>query len=343
MSFVADLFQKNFDLQHKNSLAVPSRCSWFTEIHKESDLHEVASFADKEATPLVFLGSGTNVLLAEQLEAVVAQIKIPGKRILEVSGDTAGVEVSAGENWHQFTSWCLRQKLYGLENLALIPGTCGAAPIQNIGAYGVELSDFIEAVKVFDIDTRTFRSLTVPECELQYRDSVFKHALQGKVVIVSMCLTLKTSPTLNLGYPALAEYIESNELDETPENIFKAVCAIRTAKLPDPERIPNVGSFFKNPVVKSEAIITLQMKHPTMPSYPLSDGHCKIPAAWLIEKAGWKGVQKDGVGVHEKQALVLTNAGRAPVSRVLQLANQIQSDVRAMFNVELELEPRRIV
>ncbi|MCL4145878.1 UNVERIFIED_CONTAM: hypothetical protein GTU68_001641, partial [Idotea baltica] len=278
-------FQQNFDLQQKNSLAVPSRCSWFAEIHSESDLEQAAIFADNASMPLVALGSGTNVLLAENVEAVVAEIKTSGKSILETTGDVVQVEVSAGENWHQFTEWCLQHQLYGLENLALIPGTCGAAPIQNIGAYGVELSEFIESVKLFDIEKRAYRRLSAEECELQYRDSVFKHALLGKVVIVSVRLALSATPKPNMGYPALAEYLKSKGLEQSPENIYQAVCAIRTAKLPDPEEIPNVGSFFKNPIVEAELKSTILSAYPEMPSYGTADGSVQNRLL-LIETAG---------------------------------------------------------
>ena len=341
LSFVPD-----FDLQSKNSLAVPSRCRWFASVSTPEHLSEASAFARQQGLPLVVIGSGTNVLMAEQIEAVIVQMSIMGKRIISrqncLQSATRQVEVSAGENWHRFVFWCLQQKLYGIENLALIPGTCGAAPIQNIGAYGTELDQFVDSVEVFDLDLQKFRRLSKKECEFGYRDSVFKRGLSERLIVVSLRLTLSVTPEVNLSYPALSDHMDSLDLEPTPEAVFEAVCAIRRTKLPDPKDIPNVGSFFKNPVIPVDQLNQLLANHPLMPNYAQKDHTAKIPAAWLIDQAGWKGHRDNGVGVHDKQALVLVNPGAKPIAEVLSMAIKIQHDVHAKFGIKLDFEPRQI-
>ena len=339
---MTETFRPDYDLQSKNSLAVSSKCRWFVSVKDEQQLFSAVVFARENRLPLVVLGSGTNVVLADYLDALVAEIRIPGKYVISRDAESAMVEVGGGENWHQFVIWCLEQKLYGLENLALIPGTCGAAPIQNIGAYGVELSELLDSVEVFDIGEQKLKRFSRAECELSYRDSIFKNELQNRVVVVSIRLRLRCIQKSNLGYPALTDYLELNQLESTPNNVFDAVCAIRRSKLPDPDEIPNAGSFFKNPIIPQAHADRLRKQYSDMPGFPLVEGKEKIPAAWLIDKAGWKGSEHRGVGVHDKQALVLINPGRRNAKDILELADKISADVLTKFGVQLELEPRVI-
>ena len=343
-------FQPNFDLRTKNSLSVPSICRWYAVISNRDQLPEAVKFSQEQGLPLVVLGSGTNVLLAERIEAIVIQISILGMHKVDPdldaiigSGNHAKtVEVAAGENWHQFVRWSLDQQLYGLENLALIPGTCGAAPIQNIGAYGVEFDQFVESVEVFDLQQQSFRQLSKQACEFGYRDSIFKRGLVDKAVVVSFKLTLSNRPEVNLSYPVLVDYLASHGLEPSPENIFDAVCAIRSSKLPDPKKVPNVGSFFKNPLIDHHQRDQLLASYPDMPTFGQSNNMTKLPAAWLIDQAGWKGYLENGVGVHDKQALVLVNPGARPISEILDVAGRIQNDISAKFGIDLKFEPRQI-
>lgn len=332
-------FQSDVDLQTKNSFAVPSHCKWFLSVTDKHQLVNALRFARDKALPLHVLGGGTNVLLAEYLDALVARIEITGKRFLSSRADSAMVEVSAGENWHQFVCWTLEQGWYGLENLALIPGTCGAAPIQNIGAYGVELSEFLHSVEIYDTLDQQFKILSAAECELEYRDSIFKKDLKNRAVVVSLRLNLNTKFKPDLSYPALSNYLDERNLPASSKNLFDAVVKIRQRKLPDPNQIPNAGSFFKNPVVDASVTRELASEYPDMPRYRLSEDEDKIPAAWLIDQAGFKGWQSKGVGVHTEQALVLVNPGRKGSTELMRLAEKIQIKIRDKFGIQLEFEP----
>lgn len=339
---MTDLFCSNFDLQTKNSLAVPSVCRWFTSV---TDIHEIAAamaFSREQRLSLAVLGSGTNVVLAEFIDAVVLQIALMGKSLIHKDDHSVVIEVGAGEDWHELVRWCLEQSFFGIENLALIPGTCGAAPIQNIGAYGVELSDVLESVEIFDIAEQQCRWLSAAECELGYRDSVFKHDLENQAIVVSIRLRLSLDEKPNLSYPALVDYLADHKMEPSPQTIFEAVCAIRRSKLPAPAEIPNAGSFFKNPVVDLDKLRVLSQKHPAIPFYELPDEQVKIPAAWFVDQAGFKGRRKSGVGMHDKQALVLVNPGRKPSSDILSFAERVSSKVYSAFGVKLEIEPRVI-
>lgn len=339
---MTESFLANFDLQAKNALAVPSSCRWFKLVTETSQLSEAVAFARDQALPLSVLGSGTNVVLGESINAVVLQIALKGRSVVHKDIRTVIIEAGAGEDWHELVSWSLEQSFYGLENLALIPGTCGAAPIQNIGAYGVELGDLLDSVEIFDLAEQKTKRLNADECELEYRDSIFKHDLDKRAIVISVRLRLNLQARPNLSYPALADYLKENEISPTPENVFEAVCAIRRSKLPDPVEIPNVGSFFKNPTLPFEDLSELLIHHPGMPYYELPNNQVKIPAAWFVDQAGFKGWQKNGVGIHDKQALVLVNPGKKSCTDVLNLAEQVSAKIYAIFGVELELEPRLI-
>jgi UDP-N-acetylmuramate dehydrogenase len=251
------------------------------------------------------------------------------------------LRVAAGEQWHQLVQWSLRHGLYGLENLALIPGTVGAAPIQNIGAYGVELAPLVQRVDCVAIDGARTQSLAATECRFGYRDSVFKHELQDQLVITHVTLDLSRRPDVHAAYPVLAQALAERGVDQpTPQAVFEAVVDIRRSKLPDPALVPNAGSFFKNPVLPVQQAQALAAIFPGLPQYPQPDGRVKLPAAWLIDYCGWKGYRAEGLGIHPEHALVIVNYGNNRGAQLLALAAAVARSVLDTFGVALEIEPR---
>jgi UDP-N-acetylmuramate dehydrogenase len=332
----------NHNLQALNTLAVPACAEHFCAVHSLAELCDALKWAHQQRHPVTILGGGSNVILAPLISGLVIHIQLFGKSIT-LEGDDVLLRVSAGENWHQLVAWSLDQGFYGLENLALIPGTMGAAPVQNIGAYGVEISRLVAAVDTVSRRDFSAKTLLNQACEFAYRESVFKTKLRNQVVITSVTLRLSKVPKLETSYPALRDLLPTNP---TPEQIFKAVCQIRRAKLPDPQTTPNCGSFFKNPIVSLSNFEKIQAKFPQVPAYSTPDlagePQRKLAAAWLIDAAGWKGYSRQGVGVHHQQALVLTNTQGHAADNLLQLAQQIQQSVLNQFGVTLELEPEQI-
>lgn len=290
--------------------------------------------------PVVVLGEGSNVVLMGDLDALVLRYLGKGRHVMGDDGRHVRLRVAGGESWHALTSWTLEQGYYGLENLALIPGTVGAAPIQNIGAYGVELSQFVDRVQFMDIDTRQLHELTAHECQFGYRDSVFKHRLRDRCVITAVDMTLRRSDRPDTHYTALSDYLAARGRDITAVEVHRAVVALRSARLPDPSREPNAGSFFKNPIVSTQQAQVLQHDNPGMPLFKSPEGAVKIPAGWLIEACGWKGYSEGGVGVHPGHALVLVNQGCNAGAAVIDLAARIQASVRQRFGCDLDIEPR---
>lgn len=290
--------------------------------------------------PVVVLGEGSNVVLAGDLDALVLRYRGMGRAVTGGDKTHVRLRVAGGENWHALTVWALAQGYYGLENLALIPGTVGAAPIQNIGAYGVELSEFVDAVQVMEIDGGQMHQLSAAECEFGYRDSVFKGRWRDRCVITAVDMTLRRCDCPNIRYSALADYLAANARAVSAREVHRAVVELRRSRLPDPVVVPNAGSFFKNPVIPLAQMRALLREYPAMPSFDLGDGRVKIPAGWLIESCGWKGYAAAGVGVHPGHALVLINRGCDSGAAILDLARRIQASVRERFGCDLEIEPR---
>lgn len=342
--------QQQVSLLKYNTLALPSTAEYFCKISSKLELCEALSWAKKKQLSITLLGGGSNVVLASDLAGLVIHIAISGVELLtekkltqaeKVSTQTDRiVRVGAGENWHQLVLYTLGQGWYGLENLSLIPGLVGAAPIQNIGAYGVELSDYFYSLEAIELSSGEVISMTLDDCQFGYRDSFFKRDGRDQYAITAVNLRLSTEANLCLEYPALKQFMEANiQSDPTPKQVSEAVCAIRRSKLPDPSEIANVGSFFKNPVLSVEQATELQKQYPQLVTYAQGDGRIKVAAGWLVEQAGWKGYQRSGVGVHDKQALVLVNdqgTGKA----LLSLAQDIQESVEQKFGATLEIEPR---
>jgi len=302
---------------------------------------ELIRWASAEGLKVLPWGEGSNIVLCGDVDALVMTPANQGRVILERSGQRVLIEVAAGENWHELVQWSLAHGFYGLENLALIPGSVGAAPVQNIGAYGVELSRFLVAINVLDCKTGEPAQLPAADCELSYRDSIFKHQEQDRLLITSVVLELSTVAAVNIGYPALADALGELELKAmTPQEVFKAVVRLRQSKLPDPVKTPNVGSFFKNPVVDRGKASSLVEKVSTLPIYPVNDYKTKLPAAFLIEHCGFKGRALGQVAVHDKHALVMVNRGAKDGEQFLALARKIRQAVAKKFGVALEIEPR---
>ncbi|MFT3930726.1 MAG: UDP-N-acetylmuramate dehydrogenase [Spongiibacteraceae bacterium] len=333
---------EHIDLTEFNTLALPAKARYFARAETIADIHAAIDWAQQKKLPLLPLGGGSNVVLRDEFNGLVLQIALQGKT-LDRHADYVDVHVAAGESWHELVQWTLHQQAYGLENLTLIPGTAGAAPIQNIGAYGVELSQFLHAVRGIKIDDNREVEFTAAQCELGYRDSIFKRALHEQFIVTGIVLRLRNEFVPVIDYPALREQLlgrdQLSEIDAVDAlQVERAVRAIRQSKLPDPAQWPNAGSFFKNPVVSVAQFAELQKKYPAIPHFSSSNG-VKIPAAWLIDQCGWKGRRLDSVGVHSQQALVLIHYGGGDAAALLALAEQIRRDVHQQFAIELEMEP----
>ena len=329
------------NLQGLNTLGLTCQASRVAELVDLNQLPAVSQIAQQGERWLV-LGGASNVVLPAQLEQPVLRVALKGIRLIADHEDALIVEAGAGENWHEFVLHCLNQGWPGLENLALIPGTVGAAPVQNIGAYGVELDTRIESVCAWHIGEGRFVTLTGQACGFAYRDSLFKRSALGTWVIVSVRFRLPKPWIATTHYPDLAKHA----LLATPSpeavtafSVFEAVCQIRQAKLPDPKVLGNAGSFFKNPVVSAERFEALRRAFPAIVAYPQSDGQVKLAAAWLIDQAGWKGKRRGPAGVHERQALVLINEGNATAGDILDLAAEVIASVQHRYGVQLEIEP----
>lgn len=336
----AGLWQSNVDLSALCSFAVPARARYFVALEQEDELPAVLEKANDQDLPVLILGGGSNVLLTDDFPGLVIKIDLKGISVRTdgSSSDHVLLTAAAGENWHALVEYCLKNNLSGIENLAMIPGCVGAAPVQNIGAYGVELSDSLLNVRYFDLQFQQVIQLSKDECQLAYRDSIFKNSLRGKAVILSVCLRLSKTPMLKIEYPALQQALRDNP-EPTARDVFNAVCDVRRSKLPDPAVLGNAGSFFRNPVISSEQYRALLLKWPALPCYATDAADkVKLPAAWLIEQAGWKGKRQGDAGVHEQQALVLVNHGHASGSQILQLAKAIARSVKQQFGISLEPE-----
>jgi UDP-N-acetylmuramate dehydrogenase len=328
------------DLSRRNSFRVPARAQWLIEVSDAGSLADVFALGAVRRTPQLVLGEGSNVLLTQDWPGVVLSPVARGIRILEDFGDAALVRVEAGENWNEFVHWSLGRGFAGLENLILIPGSVGAAPIQNIGAYGVEVREFIAAVEAFDRRGGKLVRLANADCGFGYRDSVFKRE-PDRYLVWAVEFRLPRRRDLRLDYAGVREELAAMNIDAPGHAaVADAVMRLRLRKLPNPAEIGNAGSFFKNPVVPAAQADDLQRAHPALPSWPVVDGQRKLSAAWLVEAAGFKGAREGDAGVSERHALVLVNHGAATGEQIRTLAQRIMDGVHARFGVRLEPEPR---
>ncbi len=332
--------EPDVSLKSLNTFGLPAVAGRLVRITSDADVRRVVDHPDLGRAPKFVLGGGSNVILTRDMPELVLKIEVMGRRLVEERADAWIVEIGAGERWHDAVAWTLDQGWPGLENMALIPGTVGAAPVQNIGAYGLELQDRFESLDTVDLLTGRTVTLDAWQCRFGYRDSIFKGALAGKSVITRVRLRLPKPWQPILGYLDLERKMaETGCTAPDARTIFEWVCQIRRAKLPDPAHIGNVGSFFKNPVVTPEQCRDIIARDPHVVHYPMEDGHFKLAAGWLIDACGWKGKTIGHAGVYEKQALVLVNRGGAIGSEVQTLARAIQESVYGRFGIRLEPEP----
>jgi UDP-N-acetylmuramate dehydrogenase len=330
--------RKDYPLKAHNTFAIDSIADTFITINSVADLIEAVTQLDDESC--LVLGGGSNLLFdQERIENPVFWVNIKGIEELEAKGGHVIIKAMAGENWHDFVLWCLQRDYGGLENLSLIPGSVGAAPVQNIGAYGVEVKDTLHQVEALNLNDGMIQHFSLDECELAYRDSIFKGSQRGQWVILSVSFRLtRHEHQLKLGYGAIRETLQAAGIDNPMiQDVSNTVIQIRQEKLPDPKIVPNAGSFFKNPVVNAEIFKDLKHRHPGIPGFELPDGKVKIPAGWLIDQCGWKGRREGNCGVHQQHALVLVNYGNATGADILHLADRIEESV--MHSFELSLTP----
>ena len=344
--------EKNVPLQPYNTFGIAAKAHALVRVHSDADLLAVLADPQLATLPRQVLGGGSNIVLTGDVKALVLKIEVPGMRLASETDKHWVIEAGAGEDWHALVAWTLEQGYPGLENMALIPGTVGASPVQNIGAYGVELQDRFDSLDAMDLFTGELFSLNAAQCGFSYRDSVFKHAsggseglgLAGRAVILRVRFALPKRWKPELGYLDLArKMIETGNHSPDARQIFDWVCAIRRAKLPDPQLIGNAGSFFKNPTVTPEQCADIIARDPKVVHYPMPDGSIKLAAGWLIDACGWKGKTVGHAGVYEKQALVLVNRGGrdnpCTGGEVMTLAKAIQTSVYERFGILLEPEP----
>ena len=328
---------ENFPLKPYNTFSIDAKTRFFNAFSSADELEENVMIYSEY--PIFILGGGSNILFTHDYDGCVLKNEVKGIEIQHEDVEHVYVKVGAGENWHQFVLHCLEHHWAGVENLSLIPGNMGAAPIQNIGAYGVELDDVFWNLEAFHLKERTIHTFTRADCEFGYRDSVFKNRYKDEFAILSVTLQLRKKPIFHTSYGAITEELEKMGVKEVSiKAVSQAVINIRSSKLPDPKTIPNAGSFFKNPEVPVEKYEELKTKFPEIVAYPLAKGTVKLAAAWMIEQGGWKGFRKGDAGCHAKQALVLVNYGNAKGEEIYDLSEKILLSVNEKFGVILERE-----
>ena len=328
----------NASLKPFNTFGIDAKAASYCDINSIEALNTILE--KQHSNPLFILGGGSNMLLTKDIEALVLHINLKGIEVVSTSENAVIVKAMAGENWHNFVLWCLQHNYGGIENLSLIPGNIGTAPIQNIGAYGVELKDVFVSCEAINIKDQSVKTFLKSDCNFGYRESIFKQDIKGEYIITSVNLELTTvNHQLHTDYGVIRNELDTQSITQpTIQDISNAVIAIRQSKLPDPKEIGNSGSFFKNPIITAEEFTELEQNFPEVPSYKISETAIKIPAGWLIEKAGFKGKRFKEYGVHDKQALVLVNYGNATGKEIFELAQLIQKTVKRLFNISIETE-----
>ena len=331
--------QENADLSQLNSFGFASKAQYLINVHSDDELVEAVCFAEQHDLPLLVIGGGSNLILSDYLPGVVVRLQSAGYRKVSEDDVSVLVEAEAGENWHQLVEQFVGEGWSGLENLALIPGTVGAAPVQNIGAYGVEIKDRFESLTAYDRREKVFVDLAASDCQFGYRNSVFKSTSPGRYIITRVRFRLAKNFVPAMSYGALMQQLAGDEV--TARSVFDAVVAVRQSKLPDPLELGNAGSFFENPVIPQAQYDALKVHCPDVVAYQDRPGFMKVAAGWLIDQAGWKGYRAGAVGVYDKQALVLVNYGGGCAAEIMALAGAIQRSVVERYGVELVPEPRR--
>lgn len=331
--------KENISLKPYNTFGLEASARYFVEVSDLEELKEVLKDPFLESKRKLFLGGGSNILLLNDFDGVVIKISFKGKEIIQDTEDYAVVKAGAGEIWHEFVLYCIDQNLSGIENMSLIPGTVGAAPMQNIGAYGAEVKDTFVELEALNLETLQVESFDASQCAFGYRESFFKHEGKGKYVILNVSFRLSKNPEINVSYGAIQQTLAEMGIENpTIKDVSEAVIHIRKSKLPDPAEIGNSGSFFKNPEIPKVQYLQLKEDFPTIPGYVVSEEVVKVPAGWLIEQAGWKGKRFGDVGVHDKQALVLVNFGKGKGQQIADLAKEIQESVKQKYGIVISPE-----
>ncbi|MFA5574355.1 MAG: UDP-N-acetylmuramate dehydrogenase [Brumimicrobium sp.] len=331
------MLQKNVDITHLTTFGVPVKAKYFATFSTIDELQKLLKEAtDKE---LLILGGGSNVLFTKDFNGIVLQNKIQGIEVVEENKDEIILKVGAGENWHQFVQYTMQNNWGGIENLSLIPGSVGASPMQNIGAYGVEIKDVFVSLEALEIATGKLRVFQHEECEFGYRESIFKRTLKRKYIITSVNYRLTKTHKVNTSYGAIEKELERRNItNPTIQDVGEAVIAIRQEKLPDPKEVGSGGSFFKNPIIPISLFKEIKQNFGNIPFYPIDDKVVKVPAGWLIDNAGWKGKRFGNYGVYDKQALVLVNYDNASGEDIYKLSQKIINDIKNKYNITLERE-----
>jgi len=331
------MIQTNSDLKPYNTFGISVKADRFSRFSSIPELQSILN--ERNNDPLLILGGGSNLLLTEDFHGLVLKNEILGFEVISETEDFAVVQSGAGETWHEFVMKCIDLNLSGLENLSLIPGSVGASPMQNIGAYGVEIKDCFESLSAYHLESGEVHTFDKQACAFGYRESVFKHELKGQYVICTVSFRLKKNASVNTSYGAISSELEKQGISNPSiRDVSNAVIAIRQSKLPDPKVIGNAGSFFKNPIVANAVYEAIKLTYPEAPFYPVDEQHGKLAAGWLIEKAGWKGKTIETYGIHTLQALVLVNYGGSTGNQIYDLSSQIISDIESKFGVTLERE-----
>ena len=330
--------QNNFSLKKYNTFGIEAKAKEFVAVHSVEELKTI--LIENSSKPKFILGGGSNMLLTQDIDALVIHLDLKGKKIIKEDADFAFVESQAGENWHEFVLWSIDQNLGGLENMSLIPGNVGTTPVQNIGAYGTEIKDTFVSCEAMKIETQEMKTFSKDDCQFGYRESVFKHEVKNQYIITSVVFKLtKRHHKINTSYGDITKELEKQHvITPTLKDVSNAVISIRQSKLPDPKELGNSGSFFKNPIILKSEYDKIHALHPEMPHYVISETQVKVPAGWLIERAGFKGKRFGDAGIHKNQALVLVNYGNATGQEILNVSKDIQATVLKEFGIALEAE-----
>lgn len=333
------IVQKDVQLKPFNTFGIEATAKYFIEVSSINQLQEILQSPDYQSTERLILGGGSNMLLTKDFDGLVIKIAIKGFEVVNENEDNIWINAGAGLVWHDLVMQCVNQNYAGMENLSLIPGTVGAAPMQNIGAYGIEIKEVFEELQALEIATGEIKTFDKAMCNFGYRESIFKHEAKGKYIILNVTFKLNKRPTFHIEYGAIKDTLaEMNISEMSIKSISDAVIHIRQSKLPNPAEIGNAGSFFKNPEIPNTQFEALKAQFPTIPAYPVSETTTKVPAGWLIEQAGWKGQRFGNVGVHAKQALVLVNYGGGKGEEIKELSQKIQASVKEKFGIQLSAE-----
>ncbi|MBY0485872.1 MAG: UDP-N-acetylmuramate dehydrogenase [Flavobacteriaceae bacterium] len=328
----------NFSLKKYNTFGIEAKAKQFVAIHSNDELKSILKHHSSDKK--FILGGGSNMLLTQDIDALVIHIDLKGKKIINEDEDFVWVESQAGEVWHEFVLWTIDQNFGGLENMSLIPGNVGTTPVQNIGAYGTEIKDTFVSCEAMNILSQEMKTFSKEECNFGYRESIFKHEVKDKFVISSVVFKLtKRNHKINTSYGDITKELENKNITiPTLKDVSNAVIAIRQSKLPDPKELGNSGSFFKNPIISKSEFEKVHALHPEMPHYVISETEVKVPAGWLIEKAGFKGKRFGDAGIHKNQALVLVNYGNATGQEILAVSRDVQATVLKEFGIAIEAE-----